>query len=269
MKIINNKKKLTDLLKDNINIGFVPTMGAIHKGHISLIKKSILQSKITVVSIFVNRTQFNRAIDFKKYPRNTKKDVSLLKKFKVDYVFIPNNKDIYPYGARKKIYLHQFSKQLCGKDRPGHFKAVVDVIDRFITIIKPKRIYFGEKDFQQFLLVTDFIKKSKIKTKIIKCKTVREKNGLAISSRNSLLTFKEKKIAANVYKYLFNKKKGLIKKQINLNKIKTKILDSGVKKIDYIKILNLNNFFNFKKTTKKNKLFFAYYIRNIRLIDNI
>ena len=220
------------------------------------------------MSIFINKPQFNRTIDFKKYPRRIKRDMKILKKLKIDYVFMPNYKDMYPFGVKKKIYLHRFSKKLCGKDRPGHFKAVVDVVDRFIKIIKPKRIYLGEKDLQQFLLVKDFIKKNKIKTKIIKCKTIREKNGLAISSRNSLLTFKEKKVAGSVYKYLLNEKKNLIKKKINLKRIKNKILKLGIKKIDYIKIFDLNNFFKISKE-KKSKLFFAYYIRNIRLIDNI
>ena len=135
-------------------------MGGIHLGHISLIKRSIRECKKTAVSIFINKPQFNRKYDFKKYPRRIKKDIKKLKKLKIDYLYLPKEKDIYPKGQNKNIKISPFKKKLCGKNRPGHFIAVVDVIDRFIKIIKPSKIFFGEKDMQQLKLVESFIKKN-------------------------------------------------------------------------------------------------------------
>ena len=146
MKIIKNKNKLIKLIDGQKKIGFVPTMGAIHFGHISLIKAASRECSKTIVSIFINKPQFNKAKDFKSYPRYLKRDILILKKSKIDYLYIPTNKQIYPNGINNKIKISPFAKKLCGKYRPGHFEAVVDVIDRFVKIIKPKRIYFGEKD---------------------------------------------------------------------------------------------------------------------------
>ena len=192
MKIFSNKIKLANFIHNEKNLGFVPTMGAIHQGHISLIKKSIKQCNRTIVSIFVNKPQFERKNDFLKYPRLIKSDIALLKKLKVDYVFLPTSKQIYPNGVNKKIRISSFKKKLCGKARPGHFEAIADVIDRFIKIINPIKIYLGEKDMQQLKIIEHFIKKNYINVKVIKCKTVRENSGVALSSRNVLLSFFEK-----------------------------------------------------------------------------
>ena len=136
MKIIYKKIKLIELLNNEKNLGFVPTMGCIHKGHLSLVKKSKKSTKKTIVSIFVNRPQFNKKADFNKYPKTIKKDIKLLRNLKVDYLYMPQERDIYPNGFTKNIEISSFAKKLCGKFRPGHFQAVVDVIDRFIKIIK-------------------------------------------------------------------------------------------------------------------------------------
>ena len=212
MKIIYTKNKLVNFVLKQKNMGFVPTMGTIHEGHISLIKKSINQSDKTIVSIFINKPQFNRKSDFLKYPRVLKKDISILTKLKVDYLYLPSIIQIYPNGPNNNIKISSFGKKLCGKFRSGHFEAVVDVIERFIKIIKPKKIYFGEKDMQQLKIIEDFVKKKHIKVKVVRCKTIREKNGIACSSRNFLLSLNEKKIASKIYTYLKNKKQNLIKK---------------------------------------------------------
>ena len=269
MKIFFNRNKLIKFIKSEKNLGFVPTMGSIHKGHVSLINKSISQCDKTIVSIFINKQQFNRKIDYKKYPRSIKKDISLLKKLKVDFLFMPSNSDIYPRGPNKKIIVSSLEKRLCGKSRPGHFKAVADVIERFILIINPKKIYLGEKDMQQLKILEHFVKKNYEKIKIVGCKTVREKNGIAYSSRNFLLSSKEKKVASNVYKLLISKKKYLIKKKTTLNKIKKNLLKLGVRKIDYIKLLDINSLIKPYGIIKKYKIFIAYYLRTTRLIDNI
>ena len=159
MKIILSKNKLIKILQKEKNIGFVPTMGGIHEGHISLINKSISQCSKTVVSIFVNKPQFNRNDDFKRYPRSLGKDILKLRHSKVDYLYLPKTNQIYPHGYNKGIVLNSLEKKLCGKFRPNHFRAVVDVIDRFIKIIKPKKIYLGEKDMQQLKIIEDFVKK--------------------------------------------------------------------------------------------------------------
>ena len=179
MKIISSKNKLINIIRKKKNLGFVPTMGAIHLGHISLIKKCIIQCNKTIVSIFINKPQFNKKSDYQTYPRVLKKDISLLKQHKVDWLFLPTMKQIYPKGYDKKIKIDVFGKKLCGKFRPSHFEAVTEVIDRFIKIIKPKKIYFGEKDMQQLKIMEDFIKKNHANVKVIGCKTIREKNGIA------------------------------------------------------------------------------------------
>ena len=269
MKIISNKKKLIKVINNEKNLGFVPTMGSIHAGHIHLIRRSINQCKRTIVSIYVNRPQFDRKTDFYNYPRSLKKDITKLKKIKVDFLYIPKTSEIYPRGINKKIKINLFRKKLCGKYRSGHFEAIVDVVDRFIKIIKPSKIFLGEKDMQQLKLIEDFARRKYPDIKIVPCKTVREKNGIAYSSRNNLLSFKEKEIASKIYNLLKNKKKEIIKNKFFLRKIKKIIGKLGIKKIDYIEILNINKLIKPFKKTKKYKIFIAYYIRSTRLIDNI
>ena len=268
MKIISNKNKLIKFVHSEKNLGFVPTMGGIHQGHVSLIKRSLKQCDKTIISIFVNKPQFKNS-DFRKYPRILKKDISIIKKLKVDYLFLPAEKQIYPNGYSKNIKISHFGKKLCGKFRPGHFKAVVDVIDRFIKIIKPKKIYFGEKDMQQLKIIEHFVKNKHNKVKVIGCKTVREKNGIAFSSRNFLLSSDEKKIASKIYKLLVYKKQNLVKNKISLKSQWRKILNLGATKIDYIKILDINKLMKPFKKNNKYKIFIAYYLRSTRLIDNI
>ena len=269
MKIFFSKKKLIKIIKHEKNLGFVPTMGAIHKAHIYLLKKSRSSCDKTIATIFVNKHQFNKISDYKKYPRNLKKDISILKKCNIDYLYLPSEKQIYPNGQNKNIKISSFEKKLCGKFRPGHFKAIVDAIDRFINIIKPKRIYFGEKDMQQLKIINHFIKKNHKNIKVIGCKTIREKNGIACSSRNLLLSLKQKTIASKVYKLLINKKRNLIKNKSGLIEIKRKIRELGVNKIEYIDLLNINKLIKPYIKNNKYKIFIAYYLGTTRLIDNV
>ncbi len=269
MKIIYSKDHLVKLINKERNLGFVPTMGALHNGHKSLIKKSLKECKKTIVSIFINKPQFNKRSDFNRYPRLIKKDIAELKKLKIQYLYLPKEKEIYYKGQNKKIKINSFKKKLCGKFRPGHFEAVVDVIDRFIKIINPKKIFFGEKDMQQLKILEDYIKKKYKKVKVIGCKTIRDKNGIALSSRNFLLSVKNKKIASKVYKTILRYKKYLISKKIMIKSIKNKIIKLGVIKIDYIEIININKIIRPHKKNKKYKIFIAYYLGKVRLIDNI
>ena len=269
MKIIQSKNKLKRLIYNEKNLGFVPTMGAIHIGHTALIEKSIAQCDKTIVSIFVNKPQFNSKNDFEKYPRILKKDISILKKIKVHYLYLPKANQIYPQGPNKNIKINSFSNKLCGKFRPGHFRAIVDVIDRFIKIIKPRKIFLGEKDMQQLIIIDHFIKKNYKNINVVGCKTIREKNGIACSSRNFLLTLKQKKIASIIYKLLKITKNNLIKNKIALKTVKRKIYELGATKIDYVEIIDINKLIKPYVKNNKYKIFVAYYLDQTRLIDNI
>jgi pantoate--beta-alanine ligase len=271
MKILLHNQSLNKELRHFNDIGFIPTMGGIHEGHIYLIKKSKKLCKKTIVSIFVNPKQFNNKKDYKNYPNNVKKDLSILRKIKgIDFVFIPKFKDIYNIKRKSKITINKKNKILCAKFRKGHFEGVLDVMDRLTNLIKPNKIFMGKKDFQQHLLVKNFIEK-KYKTKVISCKTIRDKNKLPLSSRNYLLNKNELNIAVKVSKMLFLIKRK-IKKEKNINKFLSKISKNLQKefkiKIEYLEHRSVTNL-KLSNKTVKSKIFLAYYIRSIRLIDNI
>ena len=269
MKILFNKNDLNEALNNVKNLGFVPTMGSLHNGHISLIRKSKKVCKKTIVSIFVNPTQFNNKNDFEKYPRNYKKDLKILKKLKVNFVFIPNQKEIYD-SKKRKITLTKKQKILCAKYRKGHFEGVIDVMNRLTDIIRPNKIFMGEKDFQQLYLVKKYIKKRN-NFKIIACRTIRDRNHLALSSRNFSLKKEELIKASKLTKDLIHFKKNLnSKKDINkiINFKKISLSKSYNIKIEYLELrkkTDLSNSLNIKNSN----LFFAYYIKNTRLIDNV
>lgn len=269
MKILHNNKALNKALKGISVLNFVPTMGGLHQGHVSLIKNSLNQTGATIVSIFINPKQFNDKKDFKKYPRNLNKDLNILKKLKINFLYLPAYKDIYHSKNDKEIKLKKNEKILCAKYRKGHFEGVLDVMDRLTKLIKPKKIFMGEKDFQQFYLVKKFIEK-KFHTKVINCKTIREKNYLAMSTRNQLLSKSQfdnaGKIALNLKKF-----KNTLKNKVNLQKLildKCKILKKKFKiKIEYLELRNIFNL-RLSKSIKNSKLFIAYKIGTVRLIDN-
>lgn len=270
MKILLHNQTLNKELRPFNDIGFVPTMGGIHEGHISLIKKSKKLCKKTIVSIFVNSKQFNNKKDFKNYPQNIKKDLSILKKIKgVDFVYIPKFKDIYNSSRKSKIIINKKDKILCAKFRKGHFEGVLEVMDKLINLIKPNKTFMGKKDLQQFFLVKKFIEK-KYRTKIIPCKTIRDKNKLALSSRNFLFNRKELNKARLIAKTLFNLKRNLINKK-NLNKIllekKNLMQDSFNIKIDYLELRNEKTL-SMSNKLNKSRIFIGYYLNGIRLIDN-
>ena len=270
MKLI---KQITDLNKEinkEKNLGFVPTMGFLHKGHESLINISKKKCNKTLVTIFVNPSQFNNKIDYKTYPRNLKKDLKVLKKLKVDYVYLPTIKQIFGDKQLPKIILKKSQRILCAKYRKGHFEAVLDILNRFVKLISPKKIFMGKKDYQQFFLVKDLIEKN-YKTKIFACKTIRDTNRIALSSRNNLLD----KANFNNLGLITNKLLNL-KKTINGNKYKSKKLINEIKKdlirtfkikIEYMECRNTTNL-ETDIHNKPFKLFVAYHLDKIRLIDN-
>ena len=270
MKILLNSTEVKKQLKNDLSLGFVPTMGSLHKGHEYLITRSKKECKKTIVSIFINPTQFNNSKDLKKYPKDLGKDLSILKKLKVNFVFIPKTNDIYKSKKEKRISLNKKDLILCAKYRKGHFEGVLDVMNRLTKLIYPKKIYMGEKDFQQYHLVKKFLEK-KYDTKIIKCKTIRNKDNVALSSRNLLLN----KVCLKIASKVINKVKKLrktVSKQVDINRY-LKLISAELMKKYKIKIeyLELRNMINLKKsdTLKNSKLFIAYYVNKIRLIDNL
>ncbi len=271
MKIFKSKHKLQEEITNIKNISFVPTMGGLHKGHISLIKKSQNLKVKTLVTIFVNPKQFNEKKDFLNYPRDLKNDLKILKRLKVDYIYLPKYKEIFSLKIKNKIFLDKFSTKLCGKSRKGHFKGVLNIVNRFLELIKPKYIFLGMKDFQQSYLISKHILKREIKTKVINCETVREKNGVACSTRNKNLSKNQFKIASNVIKYLRNKKR-IFKRNFSnseLTDLRKDLISLGVTKIDYIELFNLKNLKKPKNKRDKFKIFIAFYLNKTRLIDNI
>ncbi len=271
MKILLNNTSLFESLRPFNDLGFVPTMGGIHKGHLSLINKSNKLCKKTIVSIFVNPKQFNSKKDLRSYPRNINKDLNILKKSKkVDFVYLPKFKDIYKDKKKSKITLLKKDKILCAKFRKGHFEGVLDVMSKLTKIINPQKIFMGEKDFQQLYLVKKELEK-RYKTKVIPCKTIRDKNNVALSSRNFLLNKSNLKVASNIYKKLTN-----IKKNINKNKNILDFLNSQKKelrnnykiKIDYLELRDENTL-KISSSKKNSRLFIAYHLNYVRLIDNL
>ena len=271
MKILLNNSLLLKSLRPFNDLGFVPTMGGIHKGHLSLIKESNKFCKKTIVSIFVNPKQFNNKRDLKSYPRNIKNDLKILKKSrKVDFVYLPKFKDIYKDKKKPTIKLLKKDKILCAKFRKGHFEGVLDVMNKLTKIVNPKKIFMGKKDFQQLYLVKKLLEK-KYKTKIIPCETIRDNNKIALSSRNSLLNRSNLETAGYIYKKLVNVKKNIknnkdVSEYLKLQKKKMK--NNFKIKIDYLELRNINNL-KISNTTKNSRLFIAYHLSNIRLIDNL
>tara|TARA_B110001450_G_scaffold198046_1_gene186657 strand:+ start:929 stop:1744 length:816 start_codon:yes stop_codon:yes gene_type:complete len=270
MKLIRQITDLNKAIKDEQRLGFVPTMGGLHKGHESLIKISKKKSNKTLVSIFINPKQFNNKDDFRSYPRNLKNDLILLKKLKVDFIFIPSVNLIF---GKKKLIEFKFKKTqkiLCAKHRKGHFEGVLNVMDRLVNLISPKIIFMGEKDFQQFFLVKDYIEK-KYNTNIHCCKTIRNKKKVALSTRNYLLHPKDLNKAALIANILIRLKKTINKNRKNVAHLIIKKKKDLIKKfnikIEYLEARNTIDL-NSNIINKKYKIFIAYYLNHVRLIDN-
>jgi len=207
MRIIYSVTEMQNILhsiKSNPEntIGFVPTMGALHEGHLTLLRRSRNENKFTVLSIFVNPTQFNNSNDFMKYPKTWENDLHMAQDIGVDFVFSPSYEDIYPDSYRFKILESDFSKVLCGAHRPGHFEGMLTIVMKLFNIVRPTRSYFGEKDFQQLQLVKEMVDAFFLETEIVPVKTVREPDGLAMSSRNIRLSPDDRKRAPQIFQIL-------------------------------------------------------------------
>ena len=268
--LLKLKKNLNNLQK-NKKVGLVPTMGCIHDGHLELIKKCKKLNYFTVVTIFVNPAQFNNQNDLKKYPSQEKKDLEILKKYNVDLVFFPKVKQMYPLDYSTYIKEINFSDILCGKYRKNHFSGVLTIVLKLFLIVQPYAAFFGEKDFQQLFLIKKMVKDFNLEVKIVGIPTVRDTNGLALSSRNKLLNARGLEIAKQIY---LN-----IRKIRNLDYTYTKDLElflkkelqkSGLNNIEYVEIRYSNSLKQPKNIIKGKSLrvFVAVYVDDVRLIDN-
>lgn len=276
MKIIKNplqiQKISIELMKKNKSIGLVPTMGALHLGHISLIKKSVSQNDITVVSIYVNPIQFGPNEDYKRYPRPIKDDIEICKKNGVDYLFLPTNETLYDNDFSTYVTVDKLSNMMCGVTRPIHFRGVATIVSKLFNMILPDRAYFGLKDYQQYTVIKQMVKDLNFKIKVIGCPIVREKNGLAMSSRNTYLSQEAKENASNIHKILVNAKKSFNSGKNILSIIKEAgILLSKIEnsEVDYIEARDSNTLQPAQQTSKKVVIAVAVKVQNIRLIDNI
>ena len=275
MKKVFFQKKLKKYLLNKKNIGFVPTMGAFHKGHLSLIEKAKKENNLVIISIFVNPLQFDNTSDLKNYPRNLDKDFNFLKKYNENIiVYAPEVDDLYNKNTFIKKYdFEGMDNFMEGKYRKNHFQGVAKIIDLLLEIIKPQKAYFGEKDFQQLQIIKKLASKNNIPTQIIACPTIREKNGLALSSRNERLSNVEKKESEIIYRSLQLAKelKNNYSYAIIKNKIKNLYSSKKNFEFEYFCITNENTLREIKqiKPNFHYRAFIAVKISKVRLIDNI
>lgn len=254
-------------------IGFVPTMGALHQGHISLVKESLKNNDITVVSIFVNPTQFNDKGDFEKYPRTIEKDSELLGSVGVDIVFVPSDKEIYPEPDTRQFDFGLLDKVMEGEHRPGHFNGVAQIVSRLFDIVKPNNAYFGEKDFQQLAIIRAMVKQMNLPVTIVGMPIVREDSGLAMSSRNERLTNEQRKKAIEISQALKNSVSISHTKTVNetVNEVIDRINKVDNLKVEYYDIVDgdtLQPISNWKDTQYAVGCI-AVFCGEVRLIDNI
>lgn len=249
MKVIKTPEEFKQIRKslENKSVGFVPTMGGLHNGHLSLIQKAIKENDVSVVSVYLNPTQFNDKKDLETYPANFDDDCALLENAGVDYLFAPTYPVMYPDDYRYMLTEKDFSKELCGAKRPGHFDGVLTVVMKLLNIVSPTNAYFGEKDYQQFKLLEGMVQAFFMDVKLIPCPIVREENGLAISSRNRKLSPAGLAMAPKFHEILAA---GGSEAEI------TAALEKAGFKVDYV-------------TIKDNRIYAAVFLEEVRLIDNL
>ena len=276
MIVFKKKEELADYLlsQKNHSIGFVPTMGSLHQGHISLITQSKKKCNITVCSIFINPTQFNDFDDFKRYPKNTSIDLKLLKTANCDIVYTPSYHDLYKENEKAKNYeFNGLENHLEGRHRPGHFNGVATIVEKLFRIVKPNYAFFGEKDLQQLMIIKSLVKNIGMSVVITGCPTKRDKNGLALSSRNSQLSKEDLLYSSIIYKQLLLCKKNYLNTSIielknNITKNLTKSKKIEIDYFEFIELATLKAITVINKETKYAACI-AVKISGVRLIDNI
>lgn len=275
MKVIKKNLEVRETLKkvreENKSIGFVPTMGALHDGHLHLMKESVRNNDYTVISIFVNPIQFLAGEDLDKYPRDLKNDKKLVESVGVDLIFNPEPEEILGTNLLTFVDINKLQDNLCGLSRPGHFRGVCTIVTKFFNIIRPDRAYFGKKDIQQLYIIKKMTKDLNFDIDIISCKIIREDDGLAMSSRNKYLSKSERQDAAIIYKSLKEAVKIIDKREksarVIIDAIKKKINEIEYSRVDYVKIVN-ENMEDIERINKGDIIACAVYFGKTRLIDN-
>jgi pantoate--beta-alanine ligase len=272
--IVEYQKTIEESALKNFKIGFVATMGALHHGHASLIALAKQECDLVVCSIFINPTQFNNPDDFTTYPKTIDKDIDLLEKANCDILFLPSVEEIFPKEQNLKTYtLDGIDVLFEGQKRPGHFNGVCNVVHRLFEILKPQKAYFGEKDFQQLAIVRHITEKLKLEVEIVGCPTSRDRNGLAKSSRNLLLSEKAKSDAGIIYSSMLEAKSALEHYDILdlISSTKNKIKKIPNSKIDYVEIADASTLkpITEKKEGQKIVMLVAVFVEKVRLIDNL
>jgi pantoate--beta-alanine ligase len=258
----------------NKSIGFVPTMGALHEGHLSLVRRARRENDQVVVSIFVNPLQFGPKEDYKRYPRTLKRDLELLKQERVDFVFTPSVVEMFPPGFSTHVGVPAYAQTLDGPFRPGHFRGVVTVVAKLFAIVRPTRAYFGEKDYQQCRIIDRMVQDLDIPVRVVVCPTVRESDGLAASSRNRYLSSKERDEAVKLYQALYLGRE-LIEQKIMLDsqrlekRLKQVLSHIPRSRVDYISVVDPLSLEPMKRIHRPALLAAAIWIGKTRLIDNV
>ncbi len=263
----------TNLRNEGKTIGFVPTMGYLHEGHLSLVRKARKENDILVVSIFVNPTQFGPGEDFKKYPRDLERDKSLLQKENVDILFNPIEKEMYPEDFSTYVEETSLTRKWEGEKRPGHFRGVTTIVTKLFHIVLPHRAYFGEKDWQQMLVIKKMVQDLNFPLEIISCPTIRENDGLAMSSRNTYLSPEGRKSAIILYRVLKKGEKLIKESKKNVKEILRELVsliqkEAGAE-LDYLALVDPETMEPIDKLQKRNLIIIACRIEGTRLIDNL
>jgi len=265
--------EILSIKKKNERIGFVPTMGALHDGHISLIEHSKQQNDCTIVSVYVNPSQFNNKNDFKTYPRVLTEDLVLLNEVNVDIVFTPIDEEMYPEPDKREFEFGELETVMEGAKRPGHFNGVAQIVSKLFDLVQPDSAYFGEKDFQQLAIIRRLVEMMNYSVNIVACPTIREKDGLAMSSRNTLLSPVQRKAAAIIPATLMEVKTNWLNKSYEQIQefVQEQIRNESLLKLEYFEIADSSTLQTIRtmNVSRKVRAFIAVQVGNVRLIDNI
>lgn len=277
MEIIRIPRVMREVSKNlrqrNKSIGFVPTMGALHEGHLSLIRRAKEENEVTVVSIFVNPIQFAEGEDYECYPRPIERDKELLKSIGIDYLFLPDEGSLYPQGFATYVEVEGLSDKLCGKFRPGHFRGVATVVCKLFNIVRPTRAYFGQKDYQQLLIIKRMVEDLNFDVDIVECPTVRDIDGVALSSRNLYLNQQQREAAGVIFRSLKEGerllKEGFSPDSVSLEMKKILQSEPLITEIQYAGVFDSKTLNECSERKSEYLLAVAVKIGNTRLIDNI